>query len=545
MTSSALPGILEQVNAAMQAADVARATTLARDALAAGAVHPDLLNLRAFWFESEGRDAEAFADLQRASLLAPDSVSIRYALGLAHAKAQRHRDAIACFDAVIAREPNFGPAHFNKGWASEALGDLHGARDCYARAHELSPADAQPLAGMAALAVRAGDWATVCAHAGRALAIDPAHPIATTALAAAERASGAFGKAESRLRALLTRSDLEAAQRSYAEGLLGDMLDAQGRFDEALAIYQTGNDALRRFHSAQFEGPGVETMPMYLRWLTELFEQADRADWAAAPFEPMPGAGLPVKHVFMVGFPRSGTTLLEQVLDSHSAVVTSGERETLDESARELLGTPDDVRRLARFSGAGLRRHRRIYWERVREHGIDVSGRVFIDKQPFHTLKLPLIVKLFPAAKIVFSIRDPRDVVLSCFRRRFLMSAPNFQFLTLEGTACLYDATMRLAELYRAKLPLELFELRHEDLVEDFEGRVRATCDFIGLTWQDSMREFAARAKTQAITTPSSVQVMRGLNREGIGHWRRYRDQLAPVLPLLQPWAERFGYPPD
>ena len=545
MTANSLPAILEQVNAAMRAADVARATSLARDALAAGAVHPDLLNLRAFWFESEGRDAEAFADLQRASLLAPDSIAIRYALGLAHAKAERHHDAIGCFDAVIARDPNFGPAHFNKGWASEALGDLHGARDCYARAHELTPGNAEPLAGMATLAVRSGDWAAVCAHAGRALAIDPTQPIAITALAAAERASGASGKAESRVRALLARPDLEAAQRSYAEGLLGDMLDAQGRFAEALAVYEAGNDALRRFHAPRFEGPGIETMPMYLQWLTRLFEEADRAEWVAAPFESMPDAALPVKHAFMVGFPRSGTTLLEQVLDSHPAVVTSGERETLDESARELLGTPGDVRRLARFSGAGLRRHRRLYWERVRAHGIDVGGRVFIDKQPFNTLKLPLIIKLFPAAKIVFSVRDPRDVVLSCFRRRFLMSAPNFQFLTLEGTARLYDATMRLAELYRAKLPLDLFELRHEDLVNDFEGRVRATCDFLGLSWQDSMRDFAARAKTQAITTPSSVQVMRGLNREGIGHWRRYREQLAPVLPILQPWVERFGYSAD
>ncbi len=294
MTASTLQDILEQVNSAMQAADVARATTLARDALAAGAVHPDLLNLRAFWFESEGRDAEAFADLQRASMLAPESIGIRYALGVAHAKAQRHREAIACFDAVIAREPNFGPAHFNKGWASEALGDLHAARDCFARAHELTPANAEPLAGMAALAVRAGDWAMVCAHAGRALAIDPTHPIAITALAAAERASGAFGKAESRLRALLTRSDLEAAQRSHAEGHLGDMLDAQGRIGEAFAMYQAGNDALRRFHAPQFEGPGIETMPMYLRWLTELFEEADRADWAAAKFDAMRDAGLPV-----------------------------------------------------------------------------------------------------------------------------------------------------------------------------------------------------------------------------------------------------------
>jgi tetratricopeptide (TPR) repeat protein len=545
MTTGLLPAILEQINAAMQAADVARATTLARDALAAGVVHPDLLNLRAFWFESQGRDAEAFADLQRASMLAPDSIAIRYALGLAHAKAGRQHEAVACFDAVIARDPNFAPAHFNKGWACEALGDLHAARECYARAHELTPADAQPLAGMAALAVRAGDWAMVCAHAGRALAIDPTHPIAITALAAAERASGASGKAESRLRTLLTRSDLEAAQRSYAEGLLGDLLDAQGRIGEAFAIYQTGNDALRRFHAPQFEGSGIETMPAYLRWLSELFEEADAADWSAATSESVREAGLPATHVFMVGFPRSGTTLLEQVLDSHSAVVTSGERETLDEGARELLGTPGDVRRLARLGGAGLRRHRRIYWERVRGHGIDVAGRVFIDKQPFNTLKLPLIVKLFPAAKIVFSVRDPRDVVLSCFRRRFQMSAPSFEMLTLDGTARLYAAVMRLTRLYRAKLPLDLMELRHEDLVADFEGRVRATCDFLGLPWQDSMRDFAARARTQAITTPSSVQVMRGLNREGIGHWRRYREQLEPVLPILQPWVEHYGYPAD
>jgi hypothetical protein len=231
------------------------------------------------------------------------------------------------------------------------------------------------------------------------------------------------------------------------------------------------------------------------------------------------------------------------VLGSHPAVVTSGEKDTLDESTRELMGTPGDVLHLAALRVEGLAPYRQSYWRRVGEHGIDVAGRVFIDKQPWHTLKLPLIVKLFPHAKIVFSVRDPRDVVLSCFRRRFLMSAPNFEFLTLEGTARLYDATMRLADLYRANLPLELLQLRHEDLVSDFEHWVRASCEFIGLTWEDSMRDFAARAKSQSITTPSSVQVRQGLNREGIGHWRRYGEPMATVLPILQPWVERFGYP--
>lgn len=545
MPEAGEPAVLQDIKAALQASDLPRATTLAREALAAGTLHPVLLNLRAYWYEGQGRDAEAFADLEHAQTLAPDDLGIRNALGLAHARNGRHREAIACFDAVIARAPDFGPAHFNKGWASETLGEIRTARECYERAHRLMPANPDPGSGMAALAARRGDWPAARLLGEAALAIDPRHPIATTALAAAEFAVGDAAAAESRLRVLLARPDLSLAHRSAAEGMLGDLLDAQGRTSEAFAVYTAGNDALRRLHAARFEGPGIETTPMSLRWLTAFFEAADPADWETGPLGSLPDATAPAAHVFMVGFPRSGTTLLEQVLGSHPAVVTSNEKPTLDDATREFLRTPGDVNRLAATRWAELNKHRDAYWQRVREHGIAVAGRVFIDKQPYNTLQLPLIVRLFPAAKIVFSVRDPRDVVLSCFRRRFLMSAPNFQFLTLDGTARFYDATMRLAQLYRAKLPLDLLQLRHEDLVSDFEARVREACEFLGITWQDSMRDFATRARSQSITTPSSVQVIQGLNREGIGHWRHYRDQMAPVLPILRPWVERFDYEPD
>ncbi|MEO8346665.1 MAG: sulfotransferase [Betaproteobacteria bacterium] len=543
MPGAGEPAVLDQINTALQVSDLSRATTLARDALAAGTLHPVLLNLRAYWYEGQGRDAEAFADLQHAQALAPKDFGIRNALGLAHARSGRHREAIECFDAVIALAPDFGPAHFNKGWASETLGEIRTARECYEHAHRLMPGNPDPPAGMAALAARRGDWPGAKVLAERALAIDPGHPIAITALAGAELAGGQAAVAESRLKALLGRTDLSLPHRSAADGLLGDLLDAQGQTAEAFAAYSTANEALRRLHAARFEGPGIETTPMSLRWLTTFFEAADPADWVAEPVGSLPDATAPLAHVFMVGFPRSGTTLLEQVLGSHPAVVTSNEKPTLDDATREFLRTPGDVKRLAATRGAGLTPHRDAYWQRVQEHGIAVAGRIFIDKQPYYTLQLPLILRLFPQAKIVFSVRDPRDVVLSCFRRRFLMSAPNFQFLTLEGAAGLYDETMRLAQLYRAKLPLDLLQLRHEDLVSGFEERVRETCDFLGLAWQDSMRDFATRARTQSITTPSSVQVMQGLNREGIGHWRRYRDQMTTVLPILQPWVERFGYP--
>ncbi len=144
---------------------------------------------------------------------------------------------------------------------------------------------------------------------------------------------------------------------------------------------------------------------------------------------------------------------------------------------------------------------------------------------------------------MLFARRDPRDVVLSCFRRRFGMNPSMYQLTTLEGAAAYYAAAMRLVEIYRQRLPLDLHVVRYEDLVEDFDGTAGAACAFLGLEWSDGMRDFAGKARARGIATPSAAQVVRGLNREGQGAWRRYRDQMSSVLPLLQPWVEAFGYP--
>jgi hypothetical protein len=124
------------------------------------------------------------------------------------------------------------------------------------------------------------------------------------------------------------------------------------------------------------------------------------------------------------------------------------------------------------------------------------------------------------------------------------MNPAMYQLLTLEGAAAYYDAVMRLSELYRELLPLPQHLVRYESLVEDFEGTARAACDFIGLEWDEAMREFAAKARSRGISTPSAAQVARGLNREGQGVWHRYRQHMAPVLPILEPWVRRFGYEP-
>src|SRR6185312_15348575 len=118
--------------------------------------------------------------------------------------------------------------------------------------------------------------------------------------------------------------------------------------------------------------------------------------------------------------------------------------------------------------------------------------------------------------KVLFALRDPRDVVLSCFRRRFGMNAGMFEFTSLETTAAYYGAVMRLTDLYREKLALDILDTSHEALVTDFEPEAGRVCDFLGLEFREEMRGFAGRARAQNIDTPSSAQVARGLTSQGL-----------------------------
>ena len=181
----------------------------------------------------------------------------------------------------------------------------------------------------------------------------------------------------------------------------------------------------------------------------------------------------------------------------------------------------------------------------AREAKLDVKGRTFVDKQPGGTIHLPLIRRLFPRAKIVFAVRDPRDVVLSCLRRGFQINALTYEFTTLDGAAACYDAFMRLGATGRERLGLSWFEFRHEALIADFEARMRDLCQFLGLDWSAAIADFAMTAQGRRVRTPSAPQVRAGLTGAGLGRWRGYAEELAPVLTTLAPWVERFGYPRD
>lgn len=472
---------------------------------------------------------------------APLAAEIWRRYGGLTARAGNLADARMALDLALALEPDDYRTRIDAGTAAFMRAELPAARVHFERAAALQPGEADPLASLAAIAAREQRHADARRLAERALALRPDLVTAHMAIARADLLEGPAERAEARMTQLLASSPLNDAQRVGALDLRADARDALDRPADAFADYASRNAILERINAPRIAAELSERRVDQARRLLRWFESA-----LAEPWRTKPGADTvrPVReHVFLVGFPRSGTTLLEKTLACHPDISTLEEVDHLSAAAGSLLAGESALHELARLSPSRTEAAREAYWRGVESSvGTALSGRILVDKLPLHTIALPLIARLFPDAKIVFGLRDPRDVVLSCFRRRFQINAAMFEFLTLEGAARYYDAVMALARHYRARLPLDVREVRHESMVEDFEGVARSTLAFVGAGWNPAVHGFAERARARSVT-PSDIQLTRGLNADGVGQWRRYALPLRPVMEIIEPWVAHYGYP--
>jgi tetratricopeptide (TPR) repeat protein len=530
---------MDAVLGALGATDTDYAIELAEAALAAGDEHPLLLNLSAFGHERAGRLDEALRRLSRALELAPKDVTILTSIGATLTQLGRDQEALPYFDAALSLHPGHAPAHHGRGLAVTALGEKDEGRRSYLRAADLDPRFPDPLAALAEIALGKGEADKARLLAERALSLDRTQAQAGMVLATLEAKAGGHAIAAARLTELLS-TPLSRLHRAAAELLLADQLDRLERPLEAFEASLRGNHLLRQVYAPIYEREAVETGTQLAERLLGFMQASTPADWAPAGKDAPDCKG----HVFLVGFVRSGTTLLEQVLASHPDVAALEEQPTLRAITPAYFGDNGGMERLKTLSVEEADGLRADYWSKVRGF-LDPTGKMFVDKAPLSTLWLPMIAKLFPDAKVLFAVRDPRDVVISAFRHRFQINALAWGFTDLEGTARFYAATMALAQQYRQMLPLSLYEHRHESLVRDFDGEVGRICQFLGIDQTASMADFAETAKRRDVRTPSAEQVRQGLFSEGMGRWRRYGAATAPMLPILAPWVAHFGYPAD
>ncbi len=494
------------------------------------------LCFQAYWRQQAGDHPTAQALYARAVALAPGDATILTTAGDALRFSGALAEAVTLFDRAIALDDGLVAAWFGRALALDASGRLADARAAYARVAELAPATAPGFAGLAAMEFLLGEVDAARGHAAHALAIAPGDAMTVMTLARCDLAEGRAPAAAERLRGFVGQKGISADDAIVALGLLGDAFDAMGRTDAAFDAYAKANARFADRHG----GAGA---PPVARLDVEAIDAAVARLAPGALAGPAPAVpGEAARHIFLLGYPRSGTTLTEQVLATVPGVTTLEEAPTLAAAAPYL--TAQGIAALGHLSDDDAARLRADYWARVAAAGVDVGvgapGTTFVDMDPFKAPALPLIARLFPHAKVVVVQRDARDVVWSCFRRSFVYSPVTVEFTSLTRAAEHYAAVMRLTRRCLATLPLDAHVLGYEDLVRDFDGATRALCAFAGLPWSPALRDFARTASARPVKTASAHQVRRPLF-DGSGQWRKYARQMAPVLPVLAEWAVAGG----
>jgi hypothetical protein len=250
--------------------------------------------------------------------------------------------------------------------------------------------------------------------------------------------------------------------------------------------------------------------------------------------------------VFVVGFPRSGTTLLEIALDAHPALRSMDEQPFLARVIDNMRGLGLDYPAdLGKLTTEQLTLLRAQYWKRVDSHLSLTAGQRLVDKNPLNLLRLPLIRRLFPRAHTVLIVRHPCDVLMSCFIQHF--RAPDLAMLCrdLPTLAASYRRSFDYWYAQQALLCAATFEIRYETLVTDLETQLRALLGFLELPWEPAMLSPAAQARSRGfISTPSYTQVIEPVTARGIGRWRNYEPHLRELMPVLAPYLERWGSVP-
>jgi tetratricopeptide (TPR) repeat protein len=532
---------LNAVQSAITAGDAAGASRISAEAAERGIEHPGMLALAVYHYLDHARINMALRYAARARELAPRQADVLNAFGQTLVQLGRQGEAVKAFDEALRQSPSSFVSHFNKANALVEMSRLKQARDHFIRAHALNSAHAETITHLAHIAAQQGDAEEARRYGQRALGADSGQIHAYFAVARADILEGKFESALDVLRSR-SRDKMRPAIAATLQSLMGDALDGLQRYDEAFEAYHDAAELFRAAYAPIYARPGQVRALDLTRKLERYFRNAPMVAWQnvdAGSFQ-SPVA----QHVFLLGFPRSGTTLLGQVLSSHPMIETMEECSCLDD-AHPFVLEEGGLDQLAALDGAALDHYREAYWRRVAEAGAVPSRPVFIDKLPLNSVLLCLVAKLFPDAKVLFAVRDPRDVVFSCFRRQFGMNAQMYELNTLESTAIYYDAVQRLCDIYQDMLPLDITFARHEDLVANFAQEAQRLCAFLGLEYDARMQQFASRAKAKFIDTPSAAQVARGLYPDAQSKWRSYRSEMAPILANLSDWVSRYGYPAD
>ncbi len=359
------------------------------------------------------------------------------------------------------------------------------------------------------------------------------------------RRKGLDREAETALRSLLQNDSLLPLDVQFnANFLLGNVLDALGQYAEALTCLGKAKMLRRKMgDTAQLEQDYEKMALARRKLLAELTPETLRRWRDEAADSPCPH-----RLALLGGAARSGTTLMEQILGVHPDILVFDEtlsfgKEVVSRlhpplSAREMtLESLNDLTAAGRAQMIG-----RYFKSLLRETEEKPGDRLLLDKNPSRTVWLHIWLRLFPQSKVVMALRDPRDVIISCYFQNFPLNWSIIGFLSFEGTAKYYsgcmDAWLRMRELGG----FEWIETRYEDVVGNLEAEGRRVTNFLGLPWHEAQATYYETAGRQFVHSPTYNEVGKPIYKRSMGRWEHYAEAMAPLQPGLAKYLRAFGY---
>ena len=466
------------------------------------------------------RRLEALPVLRQAHQLQPGQVDATRALADAEFHAGTPGDALPLWQAVVTARPGDVDARLKFGETLNRLGLLDREIANYEDALALLPESADLWMALAQSREDGGDREDAIQAYRHALRFRPDWVTPLAGLLAVQRKSPPAALVD-RAVALQASPDLPDRDRALLGYALGKIQDSRGEHVAAMASWHDANAARRRT-SGNYDCARAEAR---LRRLMEVFDTRffARAQHAVGSPDTRP--------VFVVGMPRSGTTLAEQIISMHSQAHGGGELPDLPLIVQALGNRwPEDA---VEFGREFLEREAARYLEAAARHAPGSVLRL-VDKSPLNYFNLGLAALLFPRARVIWCRRDPRDIALSIYSENFALDA---QFATgLDAIAHSIALQTRLMRHWQSVLPLPIHELRYESLVESPEPEARRLLAFLDLPWEPACLEF--HRSNRAVQTPSRWQVREPIHGRSAGRWRRYADSLPAFDPDSFPGSE-------
>ncbi|WDI30334.1 tetratricopeptide repeat protein [Hyphococcus flavus] len=388
-----------------------------------------------------GQVEKAERYLKRALEVSPDNAQIWYMLGWVYRKMTNLPEAARCVEKVIALNPNLPEPYVDLGNFRLTQGNASAARACFEKAIKLNPGEVNAIVNLASLCEREHKFDEAQALAERAVSLAPTHAPAMITLAQVKLRQGKSVEAVAIVQKLMKTTVMNDQDSASAYNLIGQAKDRDGEYDAAFSAFEAANDKMHAHFSEAISTMDSALAPKSLQRLNMFFTEENVSGWTKLQDAEHPAP------VFLLGFPRSGTTLLDQILNTHSAIKTLEEKENLIDIRNDIVKPVGGLKKLRAMNDKTINQYREKYWGRVRESFAgDINNGLIIDKMPLNMLMLGVIYRVFPEAKIIFAQRDPRDVVLSCYQQHFGMNAAMYQLLKFDTAAMYYDQVMSIGE---------------------------------------------------------------------------------------------------